>query len=178
MSMTWVMSHEYDSMTHVILITQDMTHESWLMPHKTIPANSLQHICDMTLDSRLTTHESWVMTHASWNNTCQFGHDIISAESLQHIVRVIQNPRPLRVLQCVTVRCSVLQCVAVCCSVLQCVTVRCSALQCVTVRCSVLQCVAVCCSVLHVSMLHVRTQTYSTTPSLVHFPPPGLLQGV
>jgi len=39
--------------------------------------------------------------------------------------------RPVCVLQCVAVRCSVLQFVAMCCSVLQCVAVCCSVLQCV-----------------------------------------------
>jgi len=74
--------------------------------------------------------------------------------------------QPSKLLQCVTVCCSVLwrvavsvlhngaktltealfartseplQCVAVCCSVLQCVAVCCSMLQCVVVCCSVLQ---------------------------------------
>jgi len=82
-----------------------------------------------------------------------------------------------RVLQCVSVCCSVLQCaqhrsrsllmcrdmcvlqcVAVCYSVLQCVTVCYSVLQCVAVCCSVLQCVAVCCSVLQ--WVHCRSRSH------------------
>jgi len=46
-----------------------------------------------------------------------------------------------RVLQCVTVCCSVLQCVTVCYNVLQCDTVCSNVLQCVTVCVNALQCV-------------------------------------
>jgi len=59
------------------------------------------------------------------------------------------------VLQCVAVCCSVCCCMRClrliirrCCRVLQFITMYCSVLQCVAVCCSVLQCVAVCCSVL------------------------------
>ena len=71
------------------------------------------------------------------------------------------NILQMRVLQCVTVCCSMLQCVVVCCRMLQCAAVCCSVLQCAAVCCSVLQCVAVCCSVLSCTLQvsHARIRT-------------------
>jgi len=75
-----------------------------------------------------------------------------------------------RILQCVTVYCSVLQCVAdeymfdymcmhiaVYCSVLQCIAVCCSVLQRVAVCCSVSQCAAACFSVLQINTCSITS---------------------
>jgi len=95
---------------------------------------------------------SSMLSEARTTNACVAAN----CNMLQRVaVCYLRYARPMRLLQCVAVRCSVLQCVAVCCSVLQCVAMCCSVLQCVAVCClryvrprSVLQCVAVCCSVL------------------------------